>query len=412
MKAEKVKQEIIKELRPSRQKLSTLEKTAEETLRKLRKKGFNAEVGGSLAKKTLIASTNYDIDIFIILENKKDIQRFYEKIEDIDFKGEFRRVHGSRDYFQIIKDDICIELIPTIRTKDPEKAENVTDVSMMHVGYVLSHLKKKDYLREEIMLSKAFCRAQRCYGAESYINGFSGYALEVLTIHFNGFIPFLKNISKEKIIDPEKHFKNKKQALFEINASKLKSPIIAIDPTYKYRNILAGLGVETFNRFLESKKAFLKRPSKDFFQKKEIDIEKMKRDAKKNKARLIRIKIKSNREKDDIIATKCKRYLDFLSSELRRKQQEVINKEFIYLPEKKEANGYLGIKEKKEIRQKGPQTNMTDAVKRFRRVHEDAYKKGKHLFINKMVFIDEIIKKANKTKEESGAWAEDYDYII
>ncbi len=64
------------------------------------------------------------------------------------------------------------------------------------------------------MLAKTFAHACDCYGAESYINGFSGYALELLICHYKTFSKFLKEIIKidnnQIIIDDAKFYKTKK----------------------------------------------------------------------------------------------------------------------------------------------------------------------------------------------------------
>ena len=51
---------------------------------------------------------------------------------------------------------------------------------------------------DEIKIAKAFCHANNCYGAESYINGFSGYGLELLVYYYGGFLRFIKAVSKMK----------------------------------------------------------------------------------------------------------------------------------------------------------------------------------------------------------------------
>jgi len=49
---------------------------------------------------------------------------------------------------------------------------------------------------DEIRIAKAFCYANNCYGAESYISGFSGYALELLVYHYKSFLKFIKSMVK------------------------------------------------------------------------------------------------------------------------------------------------------------------------------------------------------------------------
>ncbi|MDP3986832.1 MAG: nucleotidyltransferase domain-containing protein, partial [Nanoarchaeota archaeon] len=243
-------------------------------------------VGGSFARKTLIRKGDYDIDLFIRFDKKhKDISGITEQLIKKSGLKEVSKIHGSRDYFRIkISENLFFEIIPVKKIKTPKEADNITDLSYSHVKYIKKKIKKEETLRE-IRLAKAFCYASRCYGAESYIKGFSGYSLELLIYHYKSFANFIKSMSriKEKlIIDIEKYYKNKNTILLDLNASKVKSPIILVDPTYKTRNVLAALSDETFKRFQKYCADFLKNPSEEKFRLEKKDIKKIERQANKN----------------------------------------------------------------------------------------------------------------------------------
>ena len=131
------------------------------------------------------------------------------------------------------------------------------------------------------------------------------------------------------MIDAEKQYKNKKDVFFEINESKLNSPIILVDPTWKERNALAGLSSETFEKFRAAATAFLKKPSEEFFRKKEIDEKELKKEAKKLKAEFLHIKLETDRQEGDIAGTKLKKSADFLAEEMS-KYFIILKKEFEY----------------------------------------------------------------------------------
>ena len=59
----------------------------------------------------------------------------------------------------------------------------------------------------------------------------------------------------------KKFYKNKQELLNSVNESKLQSPIVLVDPTFKERNALAALSQETFLRFKESCAKFLRNPA-------------------------------------------------------------------------------------------------------------------------------------------------------
>ena len=136
----------------------------------LKSNKLNAEavLGGSLAKDTYLQDT--DVDIFVkfnLAYKNKDISQLLEKALK---KFKPIKVHGSRDYFHIKE----YELVPVLDCKDSSEIMNVTDVSPLHVNWIKKHIKNK---ADEIRLVKQFCKANGVYGAESNINGFSGYIL-------------------------------------------------------------------------------------------------------------------------------------------------------------------------------------------------------------------------------------------
>jgi len=416
----------VEEISLSKAEISRLNKIAKNFTSSLKSYGIKSYVGGSLAKGTLIKKEGLqDIDIFAVFDSSKDIVKLDKVLKKIKLPGKLKKIHGSRDYFQIICDDILpghiprghenflqgknlqasvlLEVVPVVKNIKPELAENVTDVSLSHVKFVLNEIKKNPEIADEIKLAKAFCRANKCYGAEGYIRGFSGYSLEVLVIYFGGFVKFLKGINKKKVIDPSKHFKNKRETMYEINASKLNSPVVLIDPTYKYRNATAGLGLETFDKFTNIAKEFLKSPSLEYFKIKEINVSEMKKFAIKKKARFIEINLGTDRQEGDIAGTKMKKILDFFIRELTRKQQIVLRKEYDYSGGKK-AKGYLVVKEKKEIELQGPPIALKNAVESFKKAKgKNVLKKKGYYWYKEKSDVNEVYKLIKKVEKEMGA---------
>lgn len=414
MRMKNILKEEIKRISFSGEEILKLLKIANDFIKLLKKNKVRAYIGGSLAKGTAIKTNGLsssvdnfsglqDVDIFVVFNYSEDIVKLEKILKKIKLPGKLKKVHGSRDYFQISCDTILLEVIPVVKNKDPELAENVTDVSLGHVKYIVGEIKKNPEIADEIRLAKAFCHANRCYGAEGYVQGFSGYSLEVLVIYFGGFVKFLKGMKKKRIIDPLKYFKNKQKILNELNASKLNCPIILIDPTYKYRNISAGLGFESFEKFIDVTKKFLKSPSLQFFEKKGIDIREMKNFAEKKKAKFIEIDLKTDRQEGDIAGTKMKKLLNFFMKELIRKQQKVLRKEFDYLGEQK-AKGYLIIEEKMEIETRGPSVGLEDAVKNFKKAKGDkVFRKKDFWWFKEKSGINKVVKLVKKVEREMGA---------
>ncbi|GIU68650.1 MAG: tRNA CCA-pyrophosphorylase [Candidatus Pacearchaeota archaeon] len=348
---------------------------------KIEGENINADVfiGGSFAKKTLIKKDVYEVDIFVRFFGYKEneISLILERIVK-KTKLPYKKIKGSRDYFRIeIKKWLFFEVIPVKKISKPEEAENITDLSYFHVNYIKRNLNEKNL--KDVALAKAFCYSVGCYGAESYIKGFSGYALELLIMHYKGFLNFLRKISKidiknKEIIDIERHYKTKEQILINLNSAKLKSPIILVDPTYKNRNVLAALSEETFLRFKKACKEFLKKPSLRFFEKKSLNIEEIRKKAIKTKSELLLLEIETNKQEGDIAGSKLLKFYNFLRRELS-KFFEIKESYFEYLQNKK-AFAIFILKNKKEILFIGPKENDKRNSEKFKIKHKNFFIKN------------------------------------
>ncbi|MBI2448797.1 nucleotidyltransferase domain-containing protein [Candidatus Pacearchaeota archaeon] len=339
--------------------------------------------GGSFAKGTMMRKEMQDIDLFARFANnynEKELSVILEKaIKDTKLK--YIKIHGSRDYFRVSGRNFNLEIIPVYKIASPSEARNVTDLSFFHVEYVRKKLGKNPGLVREILLAKSFCYAQNFYGAESYINGFSGYALELLIIYYKSFMNFIKKIdsSQDKIfIDIEKNYKNKEEIMMHLNPSRLQSPIILIDPTFKERNALAALSERTFLRFKDACTRFLKKPSSEFFVRKEFDKNEFVKKAKTKRAEFVSLSYSTDRQEGDIAGTKLNKFHRFVIKESSR-FFEFVDEHFAY-DEKKSGSSYFILKPKTKIIVRGPPVTNTDNLKKFKEIHNDAYIKGNFAF--------------------------------
>ena len=384
-KIDKILEQELEKINPGEIELARIKKETREIIEKLEKslrgKKIKASVflGGSLAKGTLIKKKNYDIDIFVRFSENKDISEKLGKLIKAT------RIHGSRDYFHLNKGNLLFEIIPVLKISKPEDARNITDLSYFHVNYVLNKIKKKPKIAGEIMLAKAFCYSQKCYGAESYINGFSGYALELLVSYYGSFLKFIEQVSRARekiVIDPEKFYKNKQEILNSVNESKLASPIVFVDPTFKARNAVAALSQETFARFQEASSRFLKKPSGKFFQENKID---------EKKFNLI-IELATNKQEGDIAGSKLLKFSRFLARNFE-KYFNIKSKDFEYSGEK-DGRFYLKIDRKKEIIYPGPPVNKPERLLSFKQAHKQVFiKQGKSFAKEKSLAFSDFWRK-------------------
>jgi len=349
-------QKILDKIKPSKEETNQIKKLSNEIISKIKIKDAKVILGGSGAKDTWLKET-HDVDLYARFnyqkyKDSKNISKILKTSLEKKFK--IKKLHGSRDYFQIKKNNITFEIIPILEIKKASQAKNITDISPLHAIYVKKH-KKSD----EIRLTKAFTKANNIYGAETHIRGLSGYAIEILTIYYKTFKNFMKAASKWKkrtILDPEKHLKN---PLKELNKSKLNSPLILIDPVDKTRNVTAVLSQEKYDQFINLCKQFTKNPSDKFFIKKEEKIPKG--------SIILKFPVKG---KSDIIGGKYYGHFNKLKKQLMLYDFKIDKSGFIL---DNEAILYFKLKSNtlpSKIKVRGPPVKNTKHFTRFKKKHK------------------------------------------
>ncbi len=365
--------EILVTIKPTKKEEQQLKRVVQEVLAKINIPNTKPMLGGSGAKQTWLKHT-HDVDIYV----KFNLPVYKEKssvLADILEKGlkkkfsTIKRLHGSRDYFQIEYRGYMFEIVPILNIQRPEQAQNTTDFSHLHVQYVLKHVKKRKSLTDEIRLVKQFAKANHVYGAESYIRGFSGYVLELLTLHYGSCMRLLQAAAtwkKETIIGSSAKAK-------KLNPSKL-SPLIVMDPVQPDRNAAAALSEEKFYDFIMTARAFLKHKSLSFFKMKHINVHHLKKLGK-----LIHFEIKTSSGNKDIIGTRLLKVFTFIKEEIRRHDFTLIASAWAFEHEQKRAMFYYVVNPHLLPPTKtyvGPPLTKKQAVEGFKRAHADVHVKN------------------------------------
>ncbi len=328
-----------------------------------------AVLGGSYAKDTWLAG-DYDVDVFVRFNLVHKEQNLADLLEKALKKWRHERIHGSRDYFWV-RNGIKYEIVPVLDIQKAVQAENVTDFSPLHVAWVNKYGKK---FKNDIRLIKKFCKGASCYGAESYIRGFSGHVVDILTIHYGGFLPLLKASVKWKpkvVLDHNNEFKG--NALLMMNKSKTEGPMVLVDPVQPGRNSAAALTKENFDRFVKAAKSFLKKPSVSAFVEKQVDFDKLKK-----KGHLIKISVKTLADKEDVAGTKFVRAFEHV----RDKLMDFQVKDSGWLWDRKSSGVWwfvLGSKQLPELFDwSGPPIKIKPAVVDFKKKYKKTFvKKGR-----------------------------------
>ncbi|HLD15201.1 MAG TPA: nucleotidyltransferase domain-containing protein [Candidatus Nanoarchaeia archaeon] len=350
---------------PTKEEEGEISSAVKSVLSRIKVKDAMPILGGSGAKNTWLPGT-HDIDIYVKFNYKK----FKDKSELISeflykaIKSKFKltRLHGSRDYFQTKAGKFTVEIVPILDIKKADEAKNITDISQLHVDYVRKYKK----LSNEIRLAKLFCKVCEVYGAESFIQGFSGYVIELLVIHYGSFKNLIKNVVKWKaktIIGSSKDADN-------LNYSKTISPLILIDPVQKSRNAAAAISEEKYNKFIQTCKSYLKKPSNSFFVPKVFNLSEIKK-----KYNLV-LEITPEKGKLDVVGAALKKRFDFLAYTLEKNDFKILNKGWHW---ENKAYFYFKLasltlpKEKEVI---GPPLTIKPGVENFKKVHKKCYVKS------------------------------------
>ncbi len=346
----------------------------------------NAKVmlGGSTAKGTYLKG-DHDYDVFVRF-NPENVE--HSSISDIleeSLQSVFDnvvRVHGSRDYFHVEIDEFFFEFIPVLHVKSSAEAENVTDMSPLHVEHVTAKIQENPDMADEVRLLKQFCKAQRIYGAESYIGGFSGYMVELLVIHYGTFQKTLDAVSgweDRVVLDPEGHHKDAMKAL---NESKLQSPLVMVDPVQPERNASAALKKEAFDTFREVADEYLSVPEEkqdEFFVVKPLDIDSFKK--LHSETDLFVVELDAQTGKPDVAGAKCYKAFQFMLRELQEHGFLVHASDWEYKDDRAVLLFAMDKKElDKEDIKKGPPLEMSEHVSSFKEEHSETFEKEGRIY--------------------------------
>lgn len=380
--------EAASRIRPERPRCRGAEAFIKELNRLLKGASLSATavLGGSTAKGTFLRG-DHDIDVFV----RFDLRYASASLSDLlaPLLPSAERIHGSRDYFQLRRHGYLFEVVPVLLVRRPEEARNVTDMSPLHVAYVVDAIRRDPALADEIRLAKQFCKSIKVYGAESYINGFSGHVLDLLIIRYGSFLKLLKRAARWGdlvVLDPAGHHVDPR---FSLNVSKRLGPMILVDPIQPQRNAAAALSRPSFERFKEAAQAFLEQPALKYFTIEPLTPSRIKAEYARRKhgfgmrTKLIIFATEAHPGKDDVVATKLLKLHEHIVRLAGVHGFTVLDEGFEYDRGKRNALHYLVFKSERlsaTQEQTGPPLSSKADARKFRAKHADATERGGRLY--------------------------------
>jgi tRNA nucleotidyltransferase (CCA-adding enzyme) len=320
---------VLKSIKPSEKEEREMNEFVEkllETARKLSKE-MKPIICGSVEKDTWL-SKKYELDLFMLYRpdvSKKDLEEkglaLAKKIIK-NLKGKHQIAFAEHPYLRGWVGKFQIDIVPCYDIENPENIKSAVDRTPHHVKFVKKNLKNPD----EVRLLKQFCISNKCYGADVKTLGFSGYLCELLIIKHGSFMECVKEASKWRAY----HVITFDNSSYE-EAKKFKSPLIAVDPVDKNRNVGAAVSIEKFYTFVKSCKDFIENPKEEFFFRKQLkpySIADISRKIKERNTRWYLITFKKPKIIEDVLYPQMKRCSKSIEKMLNQNGFTVLRSDF------------------------------------------------------------------------------------
>jgi tRNA nucleotidyltransferase (CCA-adding enzyme) len=332
---------VLKTIKPSLKdfrKLKSIEKIIKDNIYSYKiPQIVDIKTGGSFAKDTNLKK-DMDIDIFVLID-KNTSELDFEKIAlDVGFKSlkEYHPItrYSEHPYVEGYvflannKEHVRLNVVPCYKVEQGQWKSSA-DRSQYHTEYMKKILTPEQ--KNQIRILKAFLKGIGIYGAELSIAGLSGYVTEVLVLKYGNFKNVIKDIAmlekKGKVIAIDNIPNN--------IVEKFHSPIIIIDPVDSNRNLGTAISPQSLSRFIFGSRAFLKKPSINFFsthKKKDlINLGKNLQNVSELLQSILVLEFKYKTRSSDIIWGQLKKLNLSLARHLNDKEFEVIKSEcYIY----------------------------------------------------------------------------------
>ncbi len=265
-----IERKVLDRVRPTEDQNKKLETIVRELSARVRDIGKYFEVSvepfvaGSVAKGTYLKDP--DVDIFMLFKTDIPLEEMTKKgmaIAHSMIDGQEK--YAQHPYLQGTYEGFSIDLVPAYKLEDTKSLMTAVDRTPFHVTFVNSTLMKEQ--RDEVRLLKQFLKGIGTYGAEERIQGFSGYLVELLVIHYGNFHAALNGLSN--------YVPGTQMDLFHLvreddlpekdEVSTFDDPMVFSDPVDYKRNVASPVSLDTLAFTIGACREYLKKPRMTFF---------------------------------------------------------------------------------------------------------------------------------------------------
>ncbi len=223
----------------------------EKKLREIRDKeqmDFEIFLGGSYAKGTDIKGS--DVDIFLLFKEEFDPMKVLNILKKEFPEG--REEYSDHPYLTLSQGSFSIDLVPGYKAKKGSDLRTAVDRTPFHVKFVKENF--SDEMKDDAKILKQFMKGIGVYGAESSVQGFSGYVAELLIFKYGSFDSLISSAREWKIPcvldDGGRRFEG--------------ASLVIADPVDRDRNAAANVSIENLATFILAAKLFSSRSWKEF----------------------------------------------------------------------------------------------------------------------------------------------------
>ena len=260
--------ELLESIIPGKNEIKKITRIADKIIKEIKKEGYKAMLVGSAARGTFVSGEN-DIDIFVFFPDNTTREELEKKGIQLGKKilKKYKPTthYAEHPYVRAKVRGFYVEIVPCYKYTGKGKIKSAVDRTPLHNKYILEHMTDKQ--REDIILLKKFLKANKLYGADQKVKGFSGYLCELLILHYGSFNKLIEEAANKWNKRVEIDIENQRK-----DYSKFKEPLVVIDPVDKERNAAAAVSKTTLSRFILKAREYLKTKDTNMFKEKKQKI--------------------------------------------------------------------------------------------------------------------------------------------
>ncbi len=240
--------DVLEKIRPDKKEIEKIADISQKLKDKVVRENVEPLIVGSVAKGTNLKGA--DIDLFIKFNKDVNLkERGLEVARKILPAG--KELYAQHPYLRGEIEGIGLDVVPCYIIEDSSNSISAVDRTPFHTKWVNDNIQGKE---DEVRLAKQFLTGAGAYGANAAVGGFSGYLVEILIIRYESFTNLIKEISQWK---PPVVIQNVEGAP--------EAAMMLKDPVDERRNVSAGVTLKGLGAAILASKAFLNKPTIDFF---------------------------------------------------------------------------------------------------------------------------------------------------